>query len=286
VTTAALPTLFIASSTEGLGVAYDVQEALEFDCHSTVWPQGVFQPSRSILDDLTQALARHAFALFVFTPDDEVTMRGQTFRAVRDNVIFEMGMFAGALGVQRCVHLLPRGADNLHLPSDLIGLTALDYAVDRPDDNRLAALGPACNKMRRLLRAQARTSNAPKTQAFTRDAAFLQSQTATSVLSRYIAQWQSTPLSQDRAVLRAGIVLDSHDPEFPRAAMRRIFSFLESLSDAVLAGDVQEADARREFRSALLAFWPHACVLLAPPNLGAEAWDPLPSVARLHERWR
>ena len=128
-----LPSLFIASSTEGLSVAYDVQEALEFDCHATVWKQGVFEPSHTVMQDLLQAVARQDFALFVFTPDDALTLRGQAVQVVRDNVVFELGLFIGALGVERCVHLVPRGAPALHLPSDLAGLLALDYPSDRPD---------------------------------------------------------------------------------------------------------------------------------------------------------
>ena len=128
-----LPSLFIASSTEGLSVAYDVQEALEFDCHATVWKQGVFEPSHTVMQDLLQAVARQDFALFVFTPDDALTLRGQAVQVVRDNVVFELGLFIGALGVERCVHLVPRGAPALHQPSDLAGQLAMDYPSDRPD---------------------------------------------------------------------------------------------------------------------------------------------------------
>jgi Predicted nucleotide-binding protein containing TIR-like domain len=269
-----LPTLFIASSTEGLGIAYDVQEALEFDCLSTVWPQGVFQPSHHVLQDLMASLSRHAFALFVFSPDDEMTIRGQKLHAVRDNVIFEMGLFVGALGLEHCAHLVPRARDKLRLPSDLLGLVALEYDAERPDNNRLAALGPACNKLRRLLRQPKHSSSAPEKGAAMQTA-----------LERSVFQWQSAPLTQDRQLLRSGIVHDPRDLDFPRQSVLRVFNFLEAVSSAVLDGDLVEAEARALFGDSLLSFWPFACVTLAPPDHGGEAWEPQPAMARIYQRW-
>ena len=278
----ALPALFIASSTEGLPVAYDIQEALEFDCHTTVWKQGVFEPSRTVLEDLLARLETPQFALFVFTPDDRLILRGTLHRAARDNVIFEMGLFIGAFGLQRCMHIVPRGLDDLHLPSDLLGLTALDYPDARPDGNRLAALGPACNKIRHRLR-----QTDPATPVLAANA--VAAPVVTSSIARlqhYLAAWQTAPLADDRALLRAGVVLDAHDETFPHSAVRRVFNFLESLSEAVLSGELDDAQARAAFGPALVLFWPHAATLLAPPNHADDFWNPLPSIAMVYTRWR
>lgn len=40
-----IPQVFIASSTEGLDIAYSVQDLLDNNAECTVWDQGVFQPS-------------------------------------------------------------------------------------------------------------------------------------------------------------------------------------------------------------------------------------------------
>src|SRR5260370_10156446 len=45
---------------------------------------------------------------------------------------------------------MPRGSD-LHFPTEIIGMTAAEYTPDRSDDNWSAALGPACNRIRRNL---------------------------------------------------------------------------------------------------------------------------------------
>ena len=70
------PRLFIGSSVEGLNIAYAAQKNLMHDAEVTVWPQGVFALSKSALDSLISQLDNEDFALFVFSPDDLVLIRG------------------------------------------------------------------------------------------------------------------------------------------------------------------------------------------------------------------
>lgn len=283
VSTLWLPSLFIASSTEGLPVAYDVQEALEFDCHATVWKQGVFEPSHTVMQDLLRAVDRQHFSVFIFTPDDALKLRGQAVQVVRDNVVFELGLFIGALGLERCVQLVPRDAPDLHLPSDLAGLLALDYPNDRPDGNRLAALGPACNKLRRRMRAAVPPRIPQRKPGTSLD---LSTPLTGDPFERYLVAWQAEPLLTDRAKLRAGISLDPYADDLPRASLRRAFQFLDSLAAAVIDGDVQQPQAQAHFSEAVLSIWPLASQLLAPPNHADEFWQPLPPLAQLYQRWR
>lgn len=148
------PQLFIGSSTEGLNVAYAAQTNLEHDAEVTVWSQGIFGLSATILDSLLESLNSSDYGLFVFTPDDLATIRGYEQKAVRDNVIFELGLFVGRLGKDRSYMLLPRGVEDLHLPTDLFGFTPATYDPDRIDQNIIAALGPACNKIRQAMAKQ------------------------------------------------------------------------------------------------------------------------------------
>jgi Predicted nucleotide-binding protein containing TIR-like domain len=142
------PRLFIGSSSENLNVAYAVQQGLEAVAEVTVWTQGVFSPSKYNLESLVDALFETDFGVFVFSPDDQATIRGGTFETVRDNVIFELGMFVGRLGRERSFILTPRqGMENLHLPSDLLGLTPAMYDGNRRDNNWVAAVGPACSSI-------------------------------------------------------------------------------------------------------------------------------------------
>ena len=144
--------IFIGSSVEQLELAYAVQEGLEHDGEVTVWSQGVFQLSRTSMASLVDQLDETDFAVFVFAPDDVSAIRGKANTTVRDNVIFELGLFAGRLGSGRCYMIVPRGVEDLHLPTDLLGLTPGMFDPDRQDGNLIAALGPACNRIRKSIR--------------------------------------------------------------------------------------------------------------------------------------
>jgi hypothetical protein len=143
--------IFIASSVEGLDVAYAAQENLEYNFEVTVWPQGIFKLTRSTLDSLYDSLRKFDAAIFVFTPDDEVIIRDKKESKVRDNVLFELGLFLGGLGRECCFILQPRSANELSLPKDLLGVTPATYDDKREDGNLVAALGPPCNKIRRAI---------------------------------------------------------------------------------------------------------------------------------------
>ena len=147
------PKIFIASSVEGLNVAYAIQELLEYDAEVTVWDQDVFQLSSNTLDDLIDALSKTDFGIFVFTPDDTLRIgEGEEYQSVRDNVIFELGIFMGHLRKQRCFIVSPRTQDPFHIPTDLLGVTQATYEPNRDDSNLSAALGPACNQIRQSYR--------------------------------------------------------------------------------------------------------------------------------------
>jgi hypothetical protein len=143
------PRLFIASSVERLDLAYAVQEGLEHDVEATVWSQGVFAPSRTVMASLVDELDQSDFGLFILAPDDVTAIRDSKKPTVRDNVVFELGLFAGRLGIDRCFLIVPRGVEDLHLPTDLLGLTPATFEPDRQDGNMVAALGPACNRIRK-----------------------------------------------------------------------------------------------------------------------------------------
>jgi flagellar biosynthesis GTPase FlhF len=145
------PKMFIGSSVEGLSVAYAIQQNLDYEVESTVWTQGVFRLSRSAAEALIQQLDNMDFGVFVLTPDDIVNLRGEANRAVRDNVIFELGLFIGRLGRERSFIVKPQQQEGFHLPTDLVGMTAATYNSDRSDRNIQAATGPACHQIREVV---------------------------------------------------------------------------------------------------------------------------------------
>jgi Predicted nucleotide-binding protein containing TIR-like domain len=150
------PRIFIGSSSEGLAVAYALQSNLENDGEVTVWTQDVFRPSEFILESLLRQLDAAEIGVFVFSPDDTVVIRNVEQPAVRDNVIFEVGLYVGRLGRDRCFMVAPRGG-NPRLPSDVLGVTIVNYDGTRADGRLEAALGPAAGKIRSALKALAPT---------------------------------------------------------------------------------------------------------------------------------
>ena len=145
------PRIFIGSSVEHLDLAYAAQEGLEHDVEVTVWSQGVFALSRTAMASLIDVLDESDFGLFILSPDDVTKIRNTDVQTVRDNVIFELGLFIGRLGEERCFLFVPRGSEDLHLPTDLLGLAPATYDPDRQDGNMVAALGPACNRVRKAV---------------------------------------------------------------------------------------------------------------------------------------
>jgi len=159
------PKLFIGSSIEGLSVAYSIQENLKFITEVTVWDQGVFNLSEFILESLVKILDTSDYGIFVFTPDDHVKIRGKKDLVVRDNVLFELGLFVGKLGRNRAFIVMPDNKD-FHLPTDLLGITSGKYEANRTDNNMQAATGSFCNKVREAIQKQGPlkvSSEAPET---------------------------------------------------------------------------------------------------------------------------
>lgn len=144
--------VFVMSSVEALPVTRLLEQHFEHDKFLTiVWGHGVFRASNYTLDDLEKQLEISDFAIAVAHADDLVISRGDEWPAMRDNVVFELGMFIGFLGRQRAFLMEPR-EDKLKLPSDLAGLTTVSYRYVPGEDAR-ARLAPACNQIRDIILA-------------------------------------------------------------------------------------------------------------------------------------
>jgi hypothetical protein len=141
-----IPNVFIGSSVEGRRIADAIQVGLHQYARCQVWHQA-FALSRNTIDNIFRGASRSDFAIFVFSPDDLLQFRGETYEATRDNVLFETGLFMGMHGMGRVFIVTPLDS-NLRIPSDLLGFTTATYDKDFAELNIKAAIGPAVYQIR------------------------------------------------------------------------------------------------------------------------------------------
>lgn len=146
------PAVFIGSSTESLAITNAIHLNLENDAYVTPWTT-VAELSSTILDSLKNILNKSDFGIFVYSNEDVVQIRGEEYTTVRDNVILELGMFIGKLGIERNFIVSPRIVSqedkrNLRFPTDLLGVTRAYFDASRPPEELQAALAPASTRIR------------------------------------------------------------------------------------------------------------------------------------------
>ena len=144
------PMVFIGSSKESLPIAEAIKSNLESkDIIVQLWTDGVFGASQFILTELEKQVHESDFAVLVLGNDDVVESRDEISGAPRDNVIFELGLFMGALSHERTFMVIPRDCD-IKIPTDLLGLIPLKYQSG--DSNDFAALlETVCDQLKHII---------------------------------------------------------------------------------------------------------------------------------------
>ena len=131
---ARVPRIFIASTSENLALAQRLKQALSGTSSDVnIWTDGIFVAGLTNIEALELELTRADFAILLLSPDDEVKSRGANSLAPRDNVILELGLFAGALGRRRALMVQP-AKTSLKLPTDLLGVIPIKYSGDVVED--------------------------------------------------------------------------------------------------------------------------------------------------------
>jgi len=145
------PKMFVISSSEALSVANAIRTSLEPDVFSTVWSEGVFFAGGYSLEALEKAVSESDFAIAIAQADDIIETRGTRQPTLRDNVLFELGLFMGKLGRHRALLIHPQ-VDGLKIPSDLQGLTLLRYEPGSAPTDLPARLKVACDDIRSIVK--------------------------------------------------------------------------------------------------------------------------------------
>ncbi len=130
---------------EALPVARAIQAQFEKEADVDIWNEGIFKVNQSYQRTLLDRASFYDFAIAVFNAQDEATVRGESVRVTRANVVFEFGLVLGRLGPERAFFILEEGTD---LFSDWNGIMTATY---RGRDNLTAAVGPACEQLRQAM---------------------------------------------------------------------------------------------------------------------------------------
>ena len=114
--------LFIGSSSEGAQIATMVKNAICKECgdwiDAEIWTEkGMFKLNNSTFDNLLNKSIIFDYAIIVATADDYIEKRGNANIAIRDNVIFEYGLFTGAMGKTNAHMLIEKSSE---IPSDIV----------------------------------------------------------------------------------------------------------------------------------------------------------------------
>jgi Predicted nucleotide-binding protein containing TIR-like domain len=149
------PRVFLGSSGQQEKLLRALTRGLQDVADVEPWTT-VFNPGVSTLDRLVELTREVDFAAFVFAQDDWTTKGALPDAASgeaspRDNVVFEAGLFGGALGIRRTFILHAHGAK---LPTDLLGLTSIRY----DPDTRPAIVRQINQKLRNAIDAEGRIS--------------------------------------------------------------------------------------------------------------------------------
>lgn len=142
------PRIFVGSSGKQAKLVQALTRGLEDVARVEPWTTS-FNPGTTTLERLLELTREVDFAAFIFAQDDWTAgdpaaeaAPGQA--SPRDNVVFEAGLFGGALGMRRTFILHASGSK---LPTDLLGLTCVRY-----DGSTTAAeVRAVCQKLRKAI---------------------------------------------------------------------------------------------------------------------------------------
>ncbi len=154
----ARPKVFVASSSEGLDVAKALRgrllQELGESAEIAPWTRE-FELSATYIESLEKASREADFAILALTPDDVTTSRDAEKLAPRDNIVFELGLFIGSLGRERCFIVHEQRPD-LKLPTDLLGVKAATFRRPPNGDLKAALDAPAFSIGERIAQLGAR----------------------------------------------------------------------------------------------------------------------------------
>lgn len=120
------PEIFIGSSSEALDLAKAIKFNLRKTANCEVW-DNAFHIGDILLDQLIEKTQTVDYAIFIFHPSDIVISKNQLNETVRDNVVFETGLFMSKIGRKNVFIALPEEHKDIKILTDLGGFIMTHY---------------------------------------------------------------------------------------------------------------------------------------------------------------
>lgn len=152
------PRMFLGCSDEAKDIAEVFMAAIGAEAHVVPWwlaPEFRNTGSVTTFASLVQAANEYDFALFLLTPDDVIESREVVTHAPRDNVVFEFGLFLGAIGPDRTLIRVRKHDPQVKKPSDFGGVKADPFEwVDGDSSRNFASVGKTAVDINSLVRRE------------------------------------------------------------------------------------------------------------------------------------
>lgn len=128
--------IFIGSSRESEELMKEIAIVLESNNIIPIkWNKpGLFVPGVSIIDTIMNLSREVDGAIFIYAEDDKLWYRESETGAPRDNVVFEHGIFTGALSSYKKTALIKH--KNPKIPTDYSGIVYINYSENRRETAR------------------------------------------------------------------------------------------------------------------------------------------------------
>jgi Predicted nucleotide-binding protein containing TIR-like domain len=127
--------LFIGSSIEELPLANIAKGVLDewFDVtiwDDTIWEKSTVRLNQNILSGLLKASLQFDYGILLGTDDDRVVVRGEEKLQPRDNILFELGLFMGRLGIEKCAFVIEK---SIKVLTDFNGIKLARFDRQQPE---------------------------------------------------------------------------------------------------------------------------------------------------------
>ncbi|HEY0796783.1 MAG TPA: nucleotide-binding protein [Acidisarcina sp.] len=213
------PRVFIGSSTEGIKIAQALQVFLEDEKNDQeetpqpaaevrLWTENpIFVVGELLQNSLIRATQDFDFAVMIFSGDDAITSRNLESPTPRDNVVFEAGLFAGALGFSRLFVVTPKGV-HIKIPSDLAGFNQTTYTKRQDDSINVSVAGRAIATAIRRLGVMRHDEIEPKIRTLVSRARSAYN-IDHALFHEYLANWCDSSLEESDSWPRGSMTIDS-----------------------------------------------------------------------------